>query len=73
MGFREREQCSLRVTEAQFHFQVKGLTVDANGTAVGILNNSAEEGSRVEDVNIFNRIERRPSDPGSHSKPNAGA
>jgi hypothetical protein len=38
----------------QFDIQVKGLTVDANGTAVGILNNSAEEGSMVEDVYIFN-------------------
>jgi hypothetical protein len=39
----------------QYDVQVRGLTVDAAGlAATGILNNSAEEGSTVEDVNIFN-------------------
>jgi hypothetical protein len=38
-----------------FDVQVKGLTVDAYGLATtGILNNSALEGSTLEDVNIYN-------------------
>jgi hypothetical protein len=42
-------------SSAQFDVQVKSLTVDAAGIAgTGILNNSAEEGSTVEDVNIYN-------------------
>jgi hypothetical protein len=42
----------------QFSARVKDLTVDAAGFApVGILNQSAEEGSSVENVNIFNASE----------------
>jgi hypothetical protein len=38
-----------------FDAQVKSLTVDAAGIAsIGILNNSSQEGSTVEDVNIYN-------------------
>lgn len=38
-----------------FDVQIKGLTVDAFGLATtGILNNSALEGSSLEDVNIYN-------------------
>jgi hypothetical protein len=42
-------------TGQQFGTQIRNLTVDAAGFAgIGILNNSAEEGSIVDNVNIFN-------------------
>jgi hypothetical protein len=41
-----------------FDVQLKSLTVDAAGIAsIGILNNSSEEGTTVEDVNIYNATE----------------
>jgi hypothetical protein len=41
-------------TALSFDAQVHNLTIDAAGAAVGILNNSSQEGSTVEDVNIYN-------------------
>jgi hypothetical protein len=40
-----------------FDAQVKSLTVDADGAQIGILNQSSQEGSTVEDVNIYNAAE----------------
>jgi hypothetical protein len=42
-------------SSSQYDVQLKSLTVDAAGHApIGVLNDSAEEGSTVEDVDIFN-------------------
>jgi hypothetical protein len=43
-----------QTSNGDYDVQIKNLTIDANGASVGILNDSAMEGSTVEDVDIFN-------------------